>query len=140
MIHQVRNHLTVETRSRRTSLGNIGFGIQIKPRRKTYTVIPRTSSSSLTNYSFSLWKRCFGLDIPPVKYHLASETRVVLQTDGTISSPHLGFGIQIIPRRKVLKAHTRMDDIRITSEKVLNCYHDSQQLGERTRLLSFGFS
>ena len=101
LIHPVRNHLTVGTRARLTAVGNIGFGIKIKPRIKTCTVHPRTSSSSLTNHSFSLWKWRFGLDIP-ARNHLASETRAVLQTDGTIiSSPHFGFSIQIKPEEKL---------------------------------------
>ena len=67
LIYQARNHLTVGTRVRRTSVNNIGFSIPRKPRIKTYTVIPRTISSSLTNHSFSLWKWYFGLDIPSKK-------------------------------------------------------------------------
>ena len=31
------------------------------------------------------------------------------------------------------------NDIRMTSDKVGNCYHESQQLDGRTRFLSFGF-
>ena len=60
----------------------------------------------------------------PVKKHLASETRAVHRTDGAISSPHLGFGIQRKPRRKVWEAPTRMDNIRMTSNKVCD---DSQR-------------
>ena len=67
LIYPVRNHLAVGTRVRRTALGNIGFGIKRKPIRKTCAVIPKTSSSSLTNHSFSLWKWYFGLDIPSKK-------------------------------------------------------------------------
>ena len=89
-LYPVRNHLTVETRARRTSVSNIGFSIPRKPRIKTYTVIPRTISSSLTNHSFSLWKWYFGLDIPSKKssrfrnacraskwwYHLISSSQI----------------------------------------------------------------
>ena len=67
---------------------------------------------------FHYGKWYFALDIPPVKYHLASKTYSVIQTYGTISSPHLGFGIQIIPSRKIIEAPTRHDDIRMTSNKV----------------------
>ena len=35
LIDPARNHPTVGTRTRRTAVGNIGFGIQIKTRRKT---------------------------------------------------------------------------------------------------------
>ena len=61
------------------------------------------------------------------------------RTDVTISSPHLGFGIQIKPRGKVSEPSYQRNDIRMTSDKVGNCYHESQQLDGRTRFLSFGF-
>ena len=72
------------------------------------------------------YENSVSVPIHPVKNRLASETRAVLRTDGTISSsPHLGFGIQRKPRRKVWEAPTKMSDIRMTSEKVINCWHSS---------------
>ena len=71
--------------------------------------------------------------------HLTVGTRSVRQTDITISSPHIRIGIQIKPRRKVSEPSYQRNDIRMTSDKVGNCYHESQQLYERTRFLSFGF-
>ena len=71
--------------------------------------------------------------------HLTVGTRSVRQTNITISSPHLGFGIQIKPRGKVSEPSYQRNDIRMTSDKVGNCYHESQQLDGRTRFLSFGF-
>ena len=42
--------------------------------------------------------------IHPVKIHLTVGTRAVLQTNGTISSPHLGFGIQINHQKKSIRS------------------------------------
>ena len=60
----------------------------------------------------------------------------MLQTDDTISSPHLGFGIQIIPRKKVLKApyqDERHPNDQWKNDKLLTL------LDGRTRFLSFDF-
>ena len=70
----------------------------------------------------------------PVRNHLTVGTRL-RQT----SVSNIGFGIQIIPRWKVLEAPTMWGDIRMTSEKVINCYHESQQLVERTRFYHLVF-
>ena len=52
LLYPARNHLTVETRARRTSVSNIGFGIQRKPRRKTCTDLP----DSVTSFILSAYQ------------------------------------------------------------------------------------
>ena len=139
LIHPVKNHLTVETRARRTSLGNIGLGIPRKPRRKTCTVIPRTSSSSLTNHPFSLWKWYFSSNTPSKK---SSRFRNACRAydwwhHHLISSSRIRYPNNL--QKKNSKAPTRHDDIRMSSEKVLNCYHEYQHLVEWTRFYHLDF-
>ena len=138
LIYPVKNHLTVGTRARLTSLGNIGFGIQIKPRRKTCTVLPRTSSSSLTNHPFSLWKWYFGLYTPSKKSsRFRNACRASDWWHHLISSSRFRYPNNL--QKKNSKAPTRHDNIRMTSEKVINCYHESQQLVGRTRFYHLAF-
>ena len=107
--------------------------VLIYPVRNHLTVGTRSSSSSLSNHSFSLWKWYFGLDIPSKKssrfrnacraydwwhHHLISSSRIRYPNN---------------PQKKSSKTPTRWDDIRMTNEKVLNCYHESQHLDVRTR-------
>ena len=68
LINPVRNHLTVGTRARLTTLGNIGFSIQMS-RRKTCTVIHDSvsSGSRLINITFVMKMVICSLDTPSKK-------------------------------------------------------------------------
>ena len=77
--------------------------------------------------------------IHPVKNHIASETRAVLQTNGAISSPHLGFGIQIIPQKKSIRSPYQVgwhpnDQWKI--DKLLSLVPTTRRVNS---VLSFGF-
>ena len=105
---------------------------------KVCTVIPRASSSSLTNHSFSLWKWCWSLYTPSKNSsRFRNACRASDWWHHLISSSRFQYPNN--SQKKNSKAHTRHDDIRMSSEKVINCYHESQQHDVRTRFLSFGF-
>ena len=95
---------------------------------KVCTVLPDSSVViSVYQYDFRNENNVSVL-IHPVRNHLDSKTRAVYRTNGAISSPHFGFGIQRKPRRKMWKAPTRMDNIRMTSNKV--CDDSQRRRGE----------
>ena len=92
-----------------------------------------------TNHSFLYRKWYFSLDRPPANKssHCWNAFRAADWHHHLISSYQIRYTNKT--QKKGIRTPYQRNVIRMSSDKVGNCYRESQQLDERTRFLSFGF-
>ena len=139
LIHPVRNHLTVGTRARRTAVSNIGFGIPRKHQKKN------VYRHSACKFEFVDQSFLFIMEMAFRSWYTSKKSSRFRNAcraydwwhHHLISSSRIRYPNNL--QKKNSKAPTRHDDIRMSSEKVLNCYHEYQHLVEWTRFYHLDF-